>query len=58
MAPEQESTQPEGTEESRAREDGVDRTLVRWMLSLTPAERLDALQKHVEAVEASRGYVS
>jgi hypothetical protein len=27
---------------------GVDLTLVRWMLSLTPAERLDVLQNLVE----------
>ena len=30
-------------------EDG-DRSLVRWMLSLTPSERLDVLQEHVDAV--------
>ena len=30
--------------------DGVDLTLIRWMLSLTPAERLDVLQRHVQAV--------
>ena len=24
--------------------EGVDRTLIRWMLSLTPSERLDVLQ--------------
>jgi hypothetical protein len=29
---------------------GVDVTLIRWMLSLTPAERLDVLQRHVDAV--------
>lgn len=28
---------------------GVDRTLIRWMLSLTPRERLEALQSHAEA---------
>jgi hypothetical protein len=31
-------------------EDGVDLTLIRWMLSLTPSERLDVLQQHVNAV--------
>jgi hypothetical protein len=31
-------------------EDGVDLTLIRWMLSLTPAERLQMLQGHVDAV--------
>jgi hypothetical protein len=35
-------------------EDGVDLTLVRWMLSLTPAERLDVLQNHVNAILAIR----
>jgi hypothetical protein len=28
----------------------VDLTLIRWMLSLTPAERLRVLQDHVNAV--------
>jgi len=31
-------------------EDGVDLTLIRWFLSLTPAERLQFLQRHVNAV--------
>lgn len=30
--------------------DGVDLTLIRWMLSLTPAERLDVLQGYVDSV--------
>lgn len=30
--------------------DDEDITLVRWMLSLTPSERLDYLQQHVNAV--------
>jgi len=30
--------------------DGVDLTLIRWMLSLTPAERLQVLQRFVRAV--------
>jgi len=34
--------------------EGVDLTLIRWFLSLTPAERLDALQDHVEDVLAIR----
>ena len=29
-------------------EDGVDLTLIRWMLSLTPSERLDTLQQFVD----------
>lgn len=34
--------------------DGVDLTLIRWMLSLTPAERLRALQKFVNSVRRIR----
>jgi hypothetical protein len=34
--------------------DGVDLTLIRWMLSLTPAERLRVLQGHQDAIEALR----
>lgn len=42
------SEEPEGGAEYT--EDGVDLTLIRWMLSLTPAERLDVLQQHLNAV--------
>ena len=31
-------------------DDGVDLTLIRWMLSLTPTERLEVLQRHVNSV--------
>jgi hypothetical protein len=31
-------------------EDGVDLTLIRWMLSLTPYERLQALQQNVQSL--------
>ena len=31
-------------------EDGVDLTLIRWMLSLTPAERLQVLQRNVRSI--------
>ena len=31
-------------------EDGVDLTLIRWMLSLTPAERLQVLQEQVKSI--------
>lgn len=30
-------------------EDGVDLTLIRWMLSLTPAERLTVLQNTIRS---------
>jgi hypothetical protein len=35
-------------------EDGVDLTLIRWMLSLTPAERLDVLQRNVSSILSVR----
>jgi hypothetical protein len=35
-------------------EDGVDLTLIRWMLSLNPAERLEVLQQFVSSVERIR----
>jgi len=35
-------------------EDGVDLTLIRWMLSLTPEERLEALQSHARAMSELR----
>jgi hypothetical protein len=33
-------------------EDGVDLSLIRWMLSLTPAERLDFLQRQISRILA------
>jgi hypothetical protein len=35
-------------------QDGVDLTLIRWMLSLTPAERLQVLQSHLNRILAIR----
>ena len=35
-------------------EDGVDLTLIRWMLSLTPAERLRVLQSNLNRILAIR----
>jgi hypothetical protein len=35
-------------------EAGVDLTLIRWMLSLTPAERLDVLESHLNEILAIR----
>ena len=40
---------------SRRTEDGVDLTLVRWMLSLTPAERLEVLENNVRSILRARG---
>jgi len=34
--------------------DGVDLTLIRWMLSLTPAERLQVAQRQSNAIVALR----
>lgn len=31
-------------------DDGVDLTLIRWMLSLTPSERLQVLQQNVQSL--------
>lgn len=31
-------------------DDGVDVTLIRWMLSLTPSERLQVLQQNVQSL--------
>jgi hypothetical protein len=32
-------------------EDGVDLSLIRWFLSLTPAERLEAIEQHNRDLE-------
>jgi len=46
----------ERREASRARtvDDDGERSLIRWMLSLPPAERLEVLQRQVEAILALR----
>lgn len=36
-------------------ESGVDLTLIRWMLSLTPAERLQTLQQTVRSILRLKG---
>ena len=45
-------------EQSTYTEDGVDLTLIRWMLSLTPAERLRALQNAVRSIQRLRSLKS
>jgi len=42
-------------EEATHSPDGVDLTLVRWMLSLTPEERLEVLQSNVWSILRLRG---
>ena len=41
---------PESQDEQTYSEDGVDVTLIRWMLSLTPTERLQTLQQAVQSL--------
>ncbi len=49
------STGPPAEEEAReVSEDGVDLTLIRWMLSLTPAERLEVLQSMIRSIAKLR----
>ena len=45
---------PEPQPRTEYSEDGVDLSLIRWMLSLTPAERLQFLQRQVNAILAIR----
>jgi hypothetical protein len=47
-------TNPEALPPAQYSKDGVDLTLIRWMLSLTPAERLQFLQRQVNAIVAIR----
>jgi hypothetical protein len=35
-------------------EDGVDLTLIRWFLSLTPAERVEYVEQHMNGVLSAR----
>ena len=46
---------PNASEESSSySDDGVDLTLIRWMLSLTPAERLQVLQNQINSIHRIR----
>ena len=47
---EHKETAPESQGEQMYSEDGVDLTLIRWMLSLTPTERLQTLQQSVQSL--------
>ena len=40
----------EPAEEREYSEDGVDLTLIDWMLSLTPAERLEFLEQQINCI--------
>lgn len=50
----QEITPAEGNRPTHS-EDGVDLTLIRWMLSMTPSERLQTLQQNVQSIQRLRG---
>ncbi len=52
MPPEEQDLPPELQPDYS--EDGVDLSLVRWMLSLTPAERLHVLEQHSANLEEMR----
>ena len=52
MPPEEQDLPPELQPDYS--EDGVDLSLVRWMLSLTPAERLQVLEQHCDNLEEMR----
>ena len=41
---------PDAPVETEIAPDGVDLSLIRWMLGLTPMERLEALQDFVDGV--------
>lgn len=42
------------TRDSQRDDDGVDVTLIRWMLEMTPAERLQTLQETMRSLEELR----
>jgi hypothetical protein len=46
---------PPEAPESAYDNSGVDVTLIRWMLDMTPAERLQVLQSFVDATWKARG---
>ncbi len=55
-------TNPESGPEEAPRpthsEDGVDLTLIRWMLSLTPRERLLVAQKYAQSIVGVRRLIA
>ena len=55
MAEKTESSPPLPALSAAYSEDGVDLTLIRWMLSLSPAERLEVLQNTVASILRLRG---
>jgi hypothetical protein len=47
--------QKDDAEEREYSKDGVDLTLIRWMLSLNPAQRLQVLQENIKSIQELRG---
>ncbi len=50
LHPEPEQARRARRDEAPYSEDGVDLTLIRWMLSLTPEQRLLTLQQNVRSI--------
>ncbi len=46
---------PDPTDLPSHSKDGVDLTLIRWMLSLTPSQRLEVLEKNIAGIMRLRG---
>ena len=49
------SDRENASEAEAVSDDGVDVTLIRWMLSLTPAGRLRVLESNIRSLEKIRG---
>jgi hypothetical protein len=49
------SDRENASEAETVSDNGVDVTLIRWMLSLTPAGRLQVLQSNIRSLEKIRG---
>ena len=43
-----------GSKQAERSKDGVDLTLIRWMLSLTPAQRLQVAQSAADSLQRMR----
>jgi hypothetical protein len=52
--PENDVPRPPDPELPAYSEDGVDLTLIRWMLSLSPLQRLQVLQQTVQSIQKLR----
>ncbi len=53
MAPDERRTQEAPIDPTHSN-DGIDLTLIRWMLSLSPVERLEVLQASASSLERLR----